>query len=62
MTLGPVLLTVDPPRTAKLCEVPRDICANAGIALKRAIVNSPQDRGFILDLPSFEVVRWNATP
>src|SRR5438045_3263725 len=57
MTLGPVFVTVDPPRTAKLCEVPRDICASAGNALVRTITkttaNSLPDADFILDLPLY---------
>src|SRR4051794_14151965 len=57
MTLGPVFVTVDPPRTAKLCEVPRDICASAGNALVRTITkliaNTLRDDDFILDLPSY---------
>src|SRR5438067_5364787 len=57
MTLGPVFVTVDPPRTAKLCEVPRDTCASAGNALVRTItkttVSSLRDDDFILDLRSY---------
>src|ERR1043165_5346728 len=35
MTEGPVFVTVEPPRTAKFCAVPRGIWANAGAALQR---------------------------
>src|ERR1051325_8385631 len=35
MTLAPVLVTVEPPRTAKLCEVPRLIWANAEEGVRR---------------------------
>ena len=36
MTLGPVFVTVDPPRTAKLCAVPSGgaVCAEAGTAMQ----------------------------
>src|ERR1041385_318697 len=35
MVEGPVFVTVEPPRTAKFCAVPREIWANAGAAAQR---------------------------
>src|ERR1044071_8892814 len=35
MTVAPVLVMVDPARTAKFCDVPSGTCANAAEALKR---------------------------
>src|SRR5687768_17514585 len=34
--VAPVLVTVDPPRTPKLCAVPREICAKAGMAVNNS--------------------------
>src|ERR1051325_7178291 len=33
--VAPVFVTVEPPRTPKLCAVPREICATIGVVAKR---------------------------
>src|SRR4029079_16737237 len=44
MTVAPVLVTVDPPGTAKLCAVPRLICAYVRGAGKAAIPTMARTR------------------
>src|SRR5690349_9231824 len=55
MTLAPVLVTVEPPRTAKLCEVPSETWADAGEEANSntaipMMARGPRDRRFICTL------------
>src|SRR5947209_11974076 len=55
MTLDPVLVTVEPPRTAKLPAVPRLTCANADEEMERnaaipRIARRPRSLRFMLNL------------